>query len=453
MAQLPDHSIVSFLQSIRKQTETWRSLKVTLLGSGDSVLWANIELFAFEAREFAEKVWLDEANVLLFREARDFDLVWLERACTGEIVTSNGIFNLYNENSTLYSNYDPVYVREGNYQSYQEGLIRPRLILKDTNRNEPWREETAVFQLQNLPRPYLNLKDFTQSELNLQYGLHDSAFVDIIAIPGMSILREIKHDTDQLAVTVACPNGCPVENAKLSWVTSTKERGSKTLDTISKTIVGSMDHYTVGIHVAGETSINLLLLNQGELVDYHEHPLPFQTFTARATSAGLYDPDLVILRNELQPERPGKKSKGKAQGRFERAVQMLFHLLGFATAQPILESDGERDLLIFSESTRTFLLVECTLLFVDKKDKLSSLRDQANMHEEGLEEYAFATIPCIVTSLPRAEQTEIDICKKNNIAIITRPDLLDLFEKIGSKATQNEIIEFIESKVPEEEPY
>ena len=173
----------------------------------------------------------------------------------------------------------------------------------------------------------------------------------------------------------------------------------------------------------GDASATLFLLIGGRCVDCVSRPLAEAGSNVRVRAHNVVDPD---LRRFLQRLRPEPLHKGKE---FEKAVSLLFFFLGFQV-DPLYGQRGFGDAidsLAHDPVSPVILAIECTVGPPDAKAKLSKLIARSADMRKKLPDSE--VIPVLATATPRAalSKAEVDKAEGDDIALLAREDLDDLW--------------------------
>ena len=163
-------------------------------------------------------------------------------------------------------------------------------------------------------------------------------------------------------------------------------------------------------------------VDEGVVIDAERHSSPM------AGLLNLFDPSLLTTRRYID-------GKGKFPANdFEAGISILFSLLGFSVmplhvASMLTEAS---DAIIMTPEMH-FGVIECTLLDLNNKDKLSKLRRRteqirAYLKERGLD--STVVLPIVVSPLPRSEIcADLPMAKENNVCVLAKEDLDKLLDR------------------------
>ena len=128
----------------------------------------------------------------------------------------------------------------------------------------------------------------------------------------------------------------------------------------------------------------------------------------------------------------------------ERGVALLFHNLGFDTANYARRFDDSTDIVAFGGPQGPVLVIECTGGVLNSKDKLSKLIKRTRELAEKVPGVEFR--PVIFTSLRRDSLSESnkEDARKDRIIVVTSDDVPKLLQMISEATNADQAIRFLE---------
>jgi hypothetical protein len=159
------------------------------------------------------------------------------------------------------------------------------------------------------------------------------------------------------------------------------------------------------------------------------------------------DPNLELLKEMLL--KPEKDRSDKAET-FERAISILLNLLGFSVASygliPKLQNGVD---IIASTPSKDIAVIECTIGFLNQKDKLAKLARRTQLIKDKAGDDSIQVLPVIVTQLSRKE-IEAHLAEAGNlgITVICREELENALNQIPLPPVPDQFFQGLKRLIP-----
>ena len=159
---------------------------------------------------------------------------------------------------------------------------------------------------------------------------------------------------------------------------------------------------------------------------------------------------LQILFKNLE-DRYMKQLSGVKPNQFENAIAILFGFCNFKVIPlgEISQFSDAPDIIAIDIYNQIGIVVEAsTLEFLDKEKKLTKFITRCEILKKHLDDIEIIPVFCTSLEGSKLVHPEIEEAKKHNIIILSREDLIDLFELAKKNVPNEDVIEFIKSRSP-----
>lgn len=174
---------------------------------------------------------------------------------------------------------------------------------------------------------------------------------------------------------------------------------------------------------------------------------PKQQLNVRHEIYQISDPNLELLREMLT--KPEKDRSDKAET-FERAISILFNLLGFSVASygliPKLQNGVD---IIALTTSKDIAVIECTTGFLNQKDKLAKLARRTQLIKDKVGYDSSQVQPVIVTQLFRKE-IEAHLVEAGNlgISVVCREELENTLHQVPLPPDPDQFFKDLKRLIP-----
>lgn len=133
--------------------------------------------------------------------------------------------------------------------------------------------------------------------------------------------------------------------------------------------------------------------------------------------------------------------------KLEGAVALLFHLLGFNTANYGYDATEKLDIIAFSDSSRA-LVIECTQREPDLNNKLTKLTTRSREVDQAMDDISI--LPVMITGLPRSLITKTDRNKaaRERVSLITQDEFPNLIQMALNDTPSKDVYDYLSRMIP-----